>query len=52
MNSELAKAALILLNRVDLKGSEAEAYVAVTGALRGFVEEEAEEVTSESESIQ
>jgi len=40
MNSELAKAALILLQRVDLKGSEAEAYMAITQALKGFIVEE------------
>lgn len=47
MNSELARAALVLLQRVDLKGSEAEAYVAITQALRGFVKEEEPEVDSE-----
>jgi len=40
MNSELAKAALILLQRVDLKGSEAEAYMAITQALKSFIVEE------------
>jgi len=47
MNSELARAALVLLQRVDLKGSEAEAYVAVTKALRDLVEEEEPEVFTE-----
>ena len=42
MNSNLAKAALAFLQRVQLQGSEVEAYMAVRAALSDFVKEEEE----------
>lgn len=44
MNSNIAKAALAFLQRVQLQGSEVEAYMAVRAALSDFVKEEEETV--------
>jgi hypothetical protein len=49
MNNQIIDVILTLLQRVDLKGQEAQAYMACVQALQSLRQPEEEEVVTESE---